>query len=274
MGKHKNAETGVDWLTMTTTSQRRGDVYFAIFKSYSDRHREPWFFRGYEGVQSANGEVSYGVNKKDARTILIARGAVADDIFITRPPRPSMLSRIDIQTTVVYEYPQYDLLKHIYEFAGGVVSKKTHIVNSDGGETVYVGSRHSQLYVRVYDAGVKHELGKEATIFRYEIEVKKPMAQTLADVLWQQPTVKKMRLSMADWQYQVLEKRAIEPPWEQGVVQARWDSLVQRKTHEDTTFAWLAGQVSAAVQNCLDKGYTRDELCAVLFPPVSPDQEL
>lgn len=273
MNDVKNYETAIDWLTMTTTSSKMGSIYQAIFLSYADLHREAWHFHGYEGEKTCNGEMSYGQSNKDGRHIIVARGGIADEIFITRPPRPAQLSRLDVQTTVQFAHPRPDLLEEIYEGVSGAVKKKTRIINSEGGETVYVGSRHSQLFVRVYDAGVRHSLGERATIFRYEIEVKKPVALALADVLWGSKDVKEMRLNMADFEATILNKRGIIPPWEQGIVEMSWRSLVHREKLQDQTFIWLAGQVASAVEKMLEKGYTREELEAVLFPLARPDPE-
>lgn len=259
-------ETGLDWLTMTTTKEQRGYIYWAIFKSFTDDKIRPWRLRQYSGLEAANGEIAVGIDHKTNTAILIARGGIADDIFITRPPAPSQFSRLDIQTTVVYDFPQRDLLEEVYSTGGGVVKKKSWIVNNQGGQTVYLGSRQSQIFVRVYDAGIRHELAEKDTMFRYEIEVKKPLALPLAHVIWAQKSVASMRMIMADWMVDKLTARNIILPWERSILNEQIDSLTIRKTSEDSTFAWLGNQVAKAIEKLLDNGYTRDEILAVLFP--------
>lgn len=269
----EKVETGADWLTMTTTKSRTGDTYWRIFQALSDGKDTFWQFHRFQGLERMDGSMSIGIDHRNNRAILIARGARADEIFMLKPPRPSQLSRLDIQTTVVFDTPQRDLLKQVYEEGGGAVKKKSRIENNEGGETVYLGSRHSQLFVRVYDAGVRHKLAPAAKMFRYEIEIKKPLALPLAEVMWDKGTAKEMRYVMADWMVDTLLKRNITPPWERSLLSEQIDSLTIRKKNENSTFAWLGDQVAAAIEKLLKSGYTKDELLGVLFPSRS-DAEL
>lgn len=269
MSYHKitQIETGCDWLTTTTTGDgARRAAYQSIYLAFAGQQQKPFSWRGFVGQQRSDGMLQYGHDASMDRTILIAKGKLADEVFQARPVVAHRISRIDLQTTICFDSPQSDFLQDIYSGKTRLVRSKTRVENSEGGETVYFGSRTSVLFVRIYDAGVRHKLGDKGLIFRYEIEVKKPRALALAQALWGCRERRGMRDYMLTWQAEILGQRGVEVPWDNPGVTLLSDNLTLVKKGENTTFTWLSTQVASAIEKLLKQGYTKEMISAVLFP--------
>lgn len=270
---NRGVEFGIDWLTMTTTSPKKGDVYWQIMLALTKK-RKPWRFRAFVGLSSVTDDVSCGIDHSTGTAILIARGSTADRVARAKPPPPSQVSRIDLQGTLALDKPDATLVKRLYEQAEGSIRKKSFIENSDGGVTTYLGSRHSTKFIRIYDAGVKHGLAPAGNLIRFEVEIKKPLALQTLEQLYEMRGSKQVRRFIATNVTRWLAEQNIGALWtDEEIDDSLAVSLRQRVEREDKTFVWLSTQVNAAIEKMLKRGYTREELEAVLFPPASSDRE-
>lgn len=91
-------------------------------------------------------------------------------------------SRIDLQATIWYNSYDPKVVEQVYDRAmvdseGAVGRKVTFIKNERGGDTLYVGSRASAQFGRVYDKyAQQHKKKVWEYALRYEVEYKKPLS--------------------------------------------------------------------------------------------------
>ena len=105
------------------------------------------------------------------QTVLDAGGS------ITRLDLAKDLQGINISLDKIYQALERG--EHI-----GTARKFAQIHSLDGGNTVYVGSRQSEKFIRIYNKAAQSGLSKE-TWFRYELETKGMVARALATMLVQ-----------------------------------------------------------------------------------------
>jgi len=128
----------------------------------------------------------------------------------------------------------------------GTAQKCATINSSDGGQTLYIGSRQSERFVRVYDKAV--ESGQPGDWKRLEMETKGEVARLIADaivsggfslntILCQ--SVKKMcNVQHTDW-HRILTVDA--------------EFALPKVEKSSDTEAWINSQVGSAIINHLDK---------------------
>lgn len=168
----------IDWITATTTSDKVGSEWFRLFELLQIAHDrgsslpalwERKAIRGYEGVQ---GEYVFWGKSVSQGYILTVWGEGCESAWAFMAPTARRISRVDLAVTVELEEPVPRLAHSTYlQNAKETRPKYTYWENSDGGSTLYVGSRQSSMYGRLYDKGVMwgEEPGK---VWRYELELK------------------------------------------------------------------------------------------------------
>jgi len=62
--------------------------------------------------------------------------------------------------------------------------KYSLLQNSEGGSTLYVGSRQSMRYGRIYDKGVEQKEAAPGTLWRFELEIKDDLADQAISMLY------------------------------------------------------------------------------------------
>jgi len=94
---------------------------------------------------------------------------------------PVKVTRLDIAVTAWFTEPRPMAMGEIWKTVRerqeqGRVKYASHIVNTDKGETIYVGKRGERMMLRIYDKGVMW--GKPpGEVIRWELEVKKAPAK-------------------------------------------------------------------------------------------------
>lgn len=175
---------GVDYLTVTATKNHSSaklartchDLCEALKKDGSVSR--PWKFQGYTG-QSLD-FFNYGTGPNGA--ICMVAGPAAYLYLEPLVDAAGKVTRIDFQVTVMLSEP-YTLLgeNHWWQVRNnakkqGAAKKFRKIQGSDGGYTLYVGSRQSGRMLRIYDKGVQSGELAPGLLWRYEVELKKPYA--------------------------------------------------------------------------------------------------
>lgn len=175
---------GCDWLSMSAHSPGNVSALFDwaddVFSREVDCGNEvhPWSTHGFTG--SRVGEVA--VASSGGTTIVAVSGAAAYAHFPALIGYADNVSRYDGQVTVRAPDGRGAII-------GGALSaikrpvgrrgrklKWSHRIDSDYGETVYLGSRLSDWYGRVYNKGVQSPSEEYAGCWRYEVELKGELA--------------------------------------------------------------------------------------------------
>ena len=169
----------VDWLTCTTTKKSTGYDWYDCFQRYQSevakRTGVPPIIKdatrhGYRG-RSGEG-MFYGVHPNQGY-MLVSWGDAADMVWPMSAPVAKNITRVDLAVTVELARIDTKLAENAYE-ANHKPGKRQYalIQNSKNGRTLYVGSRSSAQYGRLYDKGVKDYGMEPGKVWRYEIEVK------------------------------------------------------------------------------------------------------
>lgn len=106
------------------------------------------------------------------KVLMMALESLADD--------DKKLTRLDLFCDVRLELQTEDLSRKMYDKMPAKIKSRARLVESATGGTLYVGSRRSQLMLRVYDKSEYYgeSLGQ---VWRYEIEVKGVRAARISD---------------------------------------------------------------------------------------------
>jgi Replication initiation factor len=190
-------ESGVDWLTLTTPEQvdvwdaeHTGPLFSVVKRAhagYLATEREPWGWNGYAGWR--DGPVSTG-RRKDGSIVRVS-GAAARFAAETAHLWHWRATRVDVQATVKLDGVDVDAhiakqVKLVRAFSSGSAGKPPsvrHVQTFGQGDTLYVGSRHSEVMIRLYNK--EAESGRETEYLgcvRVEMELK----GRAAGLLWAQ----------------------------------------------------------------------------------------
>jgi len=180
-------ESQADWVTFTSNGHPRDSRLFewgrSVMRAEEGRggKRVPWALRGYAGEHC--GKASVG--ERPGSDIVQLSGQAAADHLREGYSRCSSVTRLDLAVTVrsampdqVHEWAQWSRFLD-WRRENGSPMKGRFITDADGGATAYIGSRQSELFLRIYDKeaecrqadddkGAEHYAG----CHRYELEVK------------------------------------------------------------------------------------------------------
>jgi hypothetical protein len=176
------------------------------------------------------------------------------------------VSRFDLQVTIPIEgapHPKdlYSVLSKPEEYPWqqpGRPPRVTLLTNSEGGETIYIGSRTSDIMQRIY---IKHMEGRQYV--RYEIECKGRLARALDEqgILLDKDV-------QATFARSVLagmpgEAQQLTMPFRSKIGQGQ-GTLVRSgyKASEEATMQWYATTVIPSLKRAME-GRFRDEVIAV-----------
>lgn len=187
----RQPECAFDYLTMTwrdearntTLGSKRNVVRWAEKRTTKDGGKQftkPWAWQGYTGYTC--GQVSIG--ERPDGTIVRLVGKAAHDWASAGLPAGHNISRLDIALTVWGISDQTEAIaRHNVD---SVAHQKTlqsrpysvRLISGNGdGDTLYAGSRTSELFVRVYDKERAPNGGEHyKTAIRYECECKEQLA--------------------------------------------------------------------------------------------------
>lgn len=263
-------ETAVDWLTVTTAKESVGLQWTDRYMQYRDGlpgdnpHlvQKTWKTLGYEGV----GVPGIRIGKsKDLGFIAVLSGQVSNELWKFFLPGARRVTRVDLAVTARFGIALPGLSKRYYEYVqecteARPAQKYTLIENTKGGQTLYVGSRSSQQYGRVYDKGVEAKSAPPGFCWRYEVEYKKPLAQEITRVLKSvgQQESKAIVGTVHRW----FASRSVPP-----MFRPEGDSIgttVEAKViTDDRKVNWLRSQVAPTVAYLIARGRGHDALYAL-----------
>lgn len=260
----------IDWLTVTTEQDRPGKAWADIFAGIAGENghsfTKPWSFWGFTGWQTEH--CRYGFRPMTREYILIVSGSPADRVWRKVCPSARTVTRLDLAVTVKMESVQPGLCAAYYAVLGaGMQRKYSLITNNSGGETLYVGSRHSSQFGRVYDKGA--QLGQApGELYRYEAVIKKSLTPSLLNALLVGPgdgsdekglLKHKIRSFVWDW----FDNREVTPVFARGEQGKLELSVEFTASTTDRKLNWLSHAVSPTIRKLMAEGRSKDVIEAL-----------
>lgn len=182
---------GVDWLTVTTTREDVGALWWEMLtkdarqKGGLDGQITEWGNQWYVGAKAQGWK--WGYSQSNAGYITVLSGEMANSMYHRFMVHHSRATRVDSQVTVRLKQAEPDFIERAYNYleSGNLkrAAKCAKIVNNQGGETLYIGSRQSENFGRLYDKGVEQGSEEKGVMYRYEVERKGQSARRMADTI-------------------------------------------------------------------------------------------
>lgn len=268
-------ECGADYLTTTWPNEIRETPLGSLrtvtewAQKRAEKHGagdwvKSWAWQGYVGYNV--GPVSVG--QRPDGTILRLSGVSAHDWLSDGLPTGHNVSRYDISLTIWSDYDVTEVIarhkNETVQHRNTLHSRPYAVTSIDGcgdGDTLYIGSRSSTQYVRIYDKGrQKKDEQQWNKSIRYECEFKEQAAGTALDRCRDggYGTVGCANVLLGS-----LVRRGVEPIGmsnASGVVLA--PDARDRSTIE-TKLKWLRDQVRPSVRQLLDLGMVEEVIDAL-----------
>lgn len=268
-------EASVDYVTttwpfpMAQTPLPEPGVIVAWARERASKHAatfwvKSWAWQGYVGWQV--GPVCWG-QKLDS-TIVRCSGPAAQDWFKAGLPIGHNVSRIDLQCTVWgRQVIDDEIARHneaALKYREGREGKPyaVRLVKSFGdGDTLYIGSRTSQLFVRLYNKQAESkgdDFYKGA--MRFEVELKDETAKTVAHRISRE---KADAGAVLEYLGGFLSARGVLLPVGGSVLGTVLLFGNKERGDLETSLLWLEQQVSPTVKRLLREGYRTEVLQAL-----------
>lgn len=256
-------ESQLDWLTASfhtkaAAERAKADAdRWARSEVSEGAQVKPFRLGGYEGWQA--GRVRLGTRLDGA--LLQLSGDFAERYVGHVGPRATNVSRIDLAVTVRPDPPRPFLAYSSYEDAFDF--RRVHptsarplvTMNGDGGQTLYLGDRASNWFLRVYNKEAEcldahDELGAQhyAGCWRYELEVKGPDAFRQCQLY---PAIVDRPGYVQGYVHRWAENHGLVPAFPYDGSQ-QLEPGFRRRSDRETRLRWLADSVRPAVQWLLE----------------------
>jgi hypothetical protein len=264
-------QLAIDYLTLV--SPQIGAA-IQMFRMLTYGVELPWIGDPHSSAHpySSCGPISIGPiprQKAERGRIISVHGSVAHDVahVLQEMIPPSHVSRIDLQVTIPLDWEvemdgMYHILTNPDQFPWKQQGKAPYVQlirNNEGGETLYIGKRTSDLLTRIYRKTI---LGVDC--LRWELELKGKLARGLVE-----------RGGLTDPHARATVARAVLAGYPTAMQHALdgfaavldgGDEKAKRfraETGEDGTLAWWANTVIPALKKAM-KGRLREDIMGLL----------
>lgn len=261
---------GVDWITCTSQKDDAGMAWWEIYTNYrremvEQAEVEKSYHNGwYGGVRIANLQWGYS---ESLGYIIIASGGLANELWKDFQPVNHRITRFDLCVDFELSTPEHLARYWYYSLSADKERRfpKLSLWESSGpsqGATLYVGSRQSQQFGRLYDKGAQKGTAVPHLLWRAEVEYKKPKAQAVAVELYKlgdKERGQSIVSTVIDW----YEKRGVVLPIDED------SGLIVNPTIQETVttvtrkLTWLSSQVRPSVQQLIEAGLGKNVLLAL-----------
>lgn len=258
-------EAGLDWLsaTLAVGHNLSAQTYEAGMRYLDGQHEQgnaarPATLLGYKGVMC--GKCFVGDSEQGLYLRSTSGGSTG---FFEHIYHPDMhVSRLDMQVTVWVEDAGYHVGKEARSDAAywrlthprDGKRKITAIDSEDGGYTLYIGSKSSLHFCRLYDKGAESNEEYYKGAWRYEIELHNSAATTSALYLLENNLSLEAVVCSTVAQY--YRARGVQVPWTASDALNALRPLLHAETDDARSIAWLAAQVKPTVARLINRGYT------------------
>lgn len=271
MQRPTSATGSVDYYSFTTSSEARSPLLeMKANRIMLDEARQGalphnFLLHGYTGVRCGNVQVG----RSDSRLWVSLIGELADPRWQDFHGPDVAVTRLDLAVTALFEPALPGLVRHEFSrlcalAAPGEKRKWSIVQGSDGGATLYIGSRKSERFGRLYDRGIKaksHDIGQ---VWRWEVEYKGRAAQALADAL---APCTELNTIASGYVCQWFGQRGVSTP-PSDVPGLDYTPSIKRQGMAEDKLQWLTKQVAPSVLKLVSAGHRTDVLKAL-----SLDQE-
>jgi len=225
----------------------------ALFRNERDFGNEvhPWGMSGFKGWSC--GHVQLG--KRDDLFMCRLSGSAASRSWKNMVHLSDKVTRIDVQATVI---PSCGPTKRItFHKRQALRFCKLHddvpiarwIQDNRSGYTLYLGSRESNVFGRIYDKHAREKLDHFKGCVRYEVQFNSRLANSVAPVL---ARLDSPMPAMAGYVRSFFEARGVTPP---ALEVAGLTPCVPRsRTDADRKLQWLASAVRPSVLSLIAGG--------------------
>lgn len=210
--------SGIDWVTCTAKNgspalalERVSDLEVAHQK-LSGVSPSPTNWLGFAGYKLPG--LFFGRREHDV--MLCLSGSVSNDLGPTAIQNASNVSRLDLQVTIASNGEELQLARDAWNACRrndnrvGRPRSFSFIVGHPSGQTLYLNSRSSDNFGRIYDKGVESKLCPSGLMWRYEVEFKRKVA--LCEGIKLAPR-EQLSAYVCDRVHTWLTVRGVEPPW-------------------------------------------------------------
>lgn len=253
--------SGIDWLTATTDKEETGFAWYDLFCRSAGKTSE-WRNKWYTGRKGEGYRWGYSPRQG---YIFISTGKTTPQIFKAIVPAAKNVTRVDFQVTVEMPDALPCLVEDYYAQVCECNKRKyTLIQNNKGGKTLYVGSRQSAQFGRVYDKGVESKGAKPGKLWRYEVELKQHRGDAIARRLLayipqsDEQGMSEMNRTIqraivpAVWEW--FDDRGIHPIFDRIGDNELVVEIGRSVTSDDRKLEWLTTQVRPTIQDFVSRG--------------------
>lgn len=275
----KKMGSGIDWIAATKQIDvdAPGDLW-SVFKRVAEKDDvRPMRLFGFTGEyykDCACGHVFYGENYKltPPRELLQIGGHFADLFWLQVFNSQAKITRIDVKVDTELRSPSRNLAKLGHGVIKRLVNSGTSRVRSydlrdtSKGQTLYIGSRLSGAFGRMYDKSAQLSRGKEAgKVWRYEVQFNEDYAPQVAEglgrVFNERPREDGLKV-VARLVYDWWNDRGIVPVFDLKAENVERIELTSESRYGDKML-WLRTQVSPSVRRLVARGYGPEVLKAL-----------
>lgn len=264
----KIVELGVDYVTITEKDKAKWNEMMQFCETFVYPqmldYGHTWDSTKALGYQGARLGTLFAGVRSDSSMLRVS-GADAEWIFMRLSNAFDWLhvTRLDLQATIQFEADRMlyaeeqkaNVLHHQETEARRSHPKVTLISSTGNGDTLQVGSRSSEIFVRLYDKWREQRGEYLPYTWRYEIELKGETAQQVVRMYRNAPD----RLEMVkDVLVGTLENRGFQEPALRSNGPLALAST-RSKTDSEKSLKWLKEHVAPTVRKLLDRGH-RDTL--------------
>lgn len=257
----------VDAWTVVSEDDYLANVLASKWAKYSDFAQKagnkvkPMRIHNYGGFQV--GSMRYGVVPNTVKTLLSVTGSLSGVTYEDMLQYSLRATRVDVQSTFFLISPMPDLVSQMYDarqmrgenWRGGL--KRWKLIQGKEGDTLYVGTRGSGKFIRVYDKSFQYSGNiSPGWVWRFEMEY----GTGYSDALWQD--MRDIQERKGDIK-EYLIKRLWGDLWGMGValpvsIEAMADNerkKVTRVSDKDRYISWLNNTVRPVVSWLIAMGY-------------------
>lgn len=264
------SNASVDWVTMTTDNDEIGYAWYGMYTKYRDLKKreadnETPFSNGYySGLRIA--QMQWGYDKHLGYIVIIS-GSAAERYWDRLSPADGRVTRLDLCVDFIHkdiEYLARDLFDNISIDRREQKPGLSLFIGPEGGDTLYVGSRQSQQFGRLYDKGVESGTSPPGHYWRAEVEYKKPLSGLMARELVQETGEQRVQ-AIADTVINWFCDRSVPVLGSEAGDRAIQISVEQRITTSEKKLAWLRTQVGPTVRQLVSLGLGKEVLKSLLI---------
>lgn len=266
-------EANIDWLTVTAKRGPAADSLNArahelLHQSMSaGNYLQTFRSHGYRGEKA--GKVSHGRRHDGSILTLTSREAARNAIPLLGGD--NHVTRLDLQITaaddsayIARAQDTYDALQRGVKKEGRPISSELRR-NSGGGNTLYLGSRQSDVFARLYDKGVEAKVAKPGECWRYEVQYRRKPAQFVAGEISKSKAAHDSIAALVTdyFSNHGLLVPQTERDWASLELQLKDDLSKREPSDQDRKLRWLSANVARTVERLIKSGRRDDVLRAL-----------